>query len=118
MTQVEKLQREVETLRDRLARLSEASRRINDSLDFESVLQEVLDSARILTNARYGVFTLHNDLGERPTFLTSGLTPDVTRKLWDWHEGMGIYSYLRGIPQPLRLNDFLGHMKTLGLPEY
>ncbi|MXX26654.1 MAG: response regulator [Caldilineaceae bacterium SB0668_bin_21] len=118
MTQVIKLQREVETLRDRLARLSEASRRINDSLDFESVLQEVLDSARILTNARYGVFTLHNDLGERPTFLTSGLTPDVTRKLWDWQEGMGIYSYLRGIPQPLRLNDFLGHMKTLGLPEY
>ena len=118
MTQVEELKLEVETLRDRLARLSEASRRINDSLDFESVLQEVLDSARILTNARYGVFTLHHDLGERPTFLTSGLTPDVTRKLWDWHEGMGIYRYLRGIPQPLRLRDFLGHMSTLGLPEY
>ena len=118
MTQVEELQMEVETLRDRLARLSEASRRINDSLDFESVLQEVLDSARILTNARYGVFTLHNDLGERPTFLTSGLTPDVTQKLWNWHEGMGIYQYLRGIPEPLRLRDFLGHMKTLGLPEY
>ncbi len=118
MTQVEKLQLEVQTLRDRLARLSEASRRINDSLDFESVLQEVLDSARILTSARYGVFTLHNDLGERPTFLTSGLTPDVTRKLWDWHEGMEIYRYLRGIPQPLRLRDFLGHMSTLGLPEY
>ena len=118
MTQVEKLQLEVETLRDRLARLSEASRRINDSLDFESVLQEVLDSARILTNARYGVFTLHNDLGERPTFLTSGLTPDATQKLWDWHEGMGIYQYLRGIPEPLRLKDFLGHMESLGLPEY
>ena len=118
MTQVEKLQREVATLRDRLARLSEASRRINDSLDFESVLQEVLDSARILTNARYGVFTLHNDLGERPTYLASGLTPDVTQKLWDWHEGLKIYQYLRGIPQPLRLKDFLGYMKTLGLPEY
>ena len=118
MTQVEKLLLEVETLRDRLARLSEASRRITDSLDLESVLQEVLDSARLLTNARYGVFTLHNDLGDRPTFLTSGLTPVVTRKLWDWHEGMGIYQYLRGIPEPLRLKDFLGHMKMLGLPEY
>ncbi len=118
MTLVETLQQEVETLRNRLARLNEASRRINDSLDFESVLQEVLNSARVLTNARYGVFTLHNDFGERPTFLTSGLTPDVTRKLWDWHEGMGIYQYLRGIPEPLRLKDFLGHMKALGLPEY
>ena len=118
MTQVEKLQLEVETLRDRLARLSEASRRINDSLDFESVLQEVLDSARLLTSARYGVFTLHNDLGQPPTFLTSGLTPDAAQQLWDWHEGMGIYQYLRDIPEPLRLKDFLGHMKMLGLPEY
>lgn len=118
MTQVEELQLEVETLRDRLARLSEASRRITDSLDLESVLQEVLDSARLLTSARYGVFTLHNDLGEQPTFLTSGLTPDAAQKLWDWHEGMGIYQYLRAIQQPLRLKDFLGHMKSLGLPEY
>ena len=45
MTQIEKLEQEVITLRDRLARLTEASHRINDSLDFESVLQGVLDSA-------------------------------------------------------------------------
>ena len=34
---------------DRLSRLSEASRRINESLDIHTVLQEVLDSARALT---------------------------------------------------------------------
>ena len=118
MTQVEKLQQEVETLRDRLARLNEASRRINDSLDFESVLQGVLDSACLLTNARYGVITLHNELGERPTFLTSRLTPEVTQKLWDWQEGQRIYEYLRGIQEPLRLRDFLGHTRALGLPEF
>ena len=38
--------REVEALRERLSRLSEASRRINESLDFDTVLQGVLDSAR------------------------------------------------------------------------
>ena len=45
-------------LRERLARLSEASRRINESLDFDTVLQGVLDSACALTGARYGVMTL------------------------------------------------------------
>ena len=35
-------------LRDRLTRLSEASLRINESLDFDTVLQGVLDSARAL----------------------------------------------------------------------
>ena len=40
------LMRENEALRGRLSRLSEASLRINQSLDFDTVLQGVLDSAR------------------------------------------------------------------------
>ena len=46
---------------DRLSRLSAASLRINESLDFETVLQGALDSARSLTAARYGVMTLLDD---------------------------------------------------------
>ena len=45
---------EIEVLRERLTKLSEASLRINESLDFNSVLQEIADSARGLTQARYG----------------------------------------------------------------
>ncbi len=37
---------------DRLSRLSRASLRINESLDFDTVLQGVLDAARSLTAAR------------------------------------------------------------------
>ena len=43
--------REVEALRERLSRLSEASLRINESLEFDTVLQGVLDSARPLAGA-------------------------------------------------------------------
>ena len=57
------LARENEALRERLSRLSEASLRINESLDFETVLQGVLDSARSLTGSRYGVITLLDDAG-------------------------------------------------------
>ena len=45
----DELLRENQALRERLARLSQASRRINESLDFDTVLQEVVDSARSLT---------------------------------------------------------------------
>ncbi len=41
---------ETAALRDRLSRLSEASLRIDESLEFETVLQGVLDSARSLTS--------------------------------------------------------------------
>ena len=46
--------REIAELRDRLSRLSQASLRINESIDFDTVLQGVLDSACSLTGARYG----------------------------------------------------------------
>ena len=60
LKQPDELTRENEDLRERLSRLSEASLRINESLDFDDVLQGVLDSARgSLTGARYGVLTLH-----------------------------------------------------------
>ena len=46
---------------DRLSRFSQASLRINESLEFDTVLQGVLDSPRSLTAGRYGVMTLLDD---------------------------------------------------------
>ena len=58
MEQPEQPQREIQALRERLSLLSQASLRINESLDFDRVLQGALDSARSLTGARHGVMTL------------------------------------------------------------
>ena len=55
---------EIARLRECLSLLSQASRRINESLDFDDVLQGTLDSARSLTAARYGVMTLRDGAGE------------------------------------------------------
>ena len=54
---------DTEALRDRLSRLSEASLRINESLDPDTVLQEVMDNARALTGARFGAITTLDDEG-------------------------------------------------------
>ena len=43
---------ETQPPRDRLSRLSGASLRINETLEFDNVLQEVVASARTLTGAR------------------------------------------------------------------
>ena len=45
LTDAEALRNEVAGLKDRLARLSEASIRISENLDTEAVLQEVVNSA-------------------------------------------------------------------------
>ena len=118
MKNSDELARENEALRDRLSRLSEASLRINESLDFETVLQGALDSACSLTGARYGVITLTGALGRMEDSVTSGLTPEEHRRFQDFPEGMLFFEYLNGISQPLRLRDFHSYMRSLGLPEF
>ena len=109
---------QVRALRDRLARLSEASLRINESLDYDTVLQGVLDSARTLTGARYGVIILVDDVGGIGEFLSSGFTPEEEQNLWGLPERDLLIEYLSNASGPLRLADFCGHLRAGGLPEY
>ena len=110
--------REIAELRERLSRLSDASRRINESLDFDRVLQDVLDSARALTGARYGVMTLAGDSGEIEDFLSSGMTAEETGHLWDIEEGPQLLTYFSSLPEPLRVPDLVGHARSAGLPDF
>ena len=118
MEQADEPQREIAELRDRLSRLSQASLRINESLDFDTVLQGVLDSACSLTGSRYGVITLLDDSGRIQDFVTSGLTAEEHRRFTDLPEGMMFFQYLSNIQEPLRLRDFHSHIRSLGLPEF
>ena len=110
--------REIAELRERLSRLSEASRRINESLDFDTVLQEVLDSARSLTGGRYGVMTLTGDSGQIEDFLSSGMTGEETEQLWQLPQGPQLIGYLGSHVEPLRVRDLVGHLGSVGLPAF
>ena len=118
MRNADELERENGALRERLSRLSQASLRINESLDFETVLQGVLDSACSLTGARYGVIALVGASGRIEDSVTSGLTSEEHRRFMDFPEGIPFFEYLNGISQPLRLRDFHSYMRSLGLPEF
>ena len=93
MSREDELRREVEVLRHRLSRLSAASLRINASLDFDTVLQGVLDSARSLTGARYGVLTL-DDAGRLQDLLFSGLTEQEVQHFRALPDGPQVFAYL------------------------
>ncbi len=105
----------VEPQGDRLSRLSAASLRINESLDFDQVLQGALDSARSLTGARHGVMTLIGDDGALEDFLSSGLSGEESEQLWLMPDGLRIFQALTGISEPLRLTDLVEHLGGLGL---
>ena len=118
MKSAEDLLRENKFLRSRLSKLSEASLRINESLDFDKVLQGVLDSARSLTGALHGVMVFLSDSLEVQNFLTSGLTPEQAAQLWNMADGKRFFERIGGFSKPVRLGDFQGYIRELDLPEF
>ena len=117
MTQTDGPDREIAELRERLSRLSEASIRITEDLDFSSVLQGVLDAARSLTGARYGVIVLHDAAGNAEDSLSSGMTRDEAERVWAIPGSTKHFEYLSSIPGPVRVPDLLDYITSLGLPE-
>ena len=118
MTQSSDLERENRALRERLSRLSEASLRINESLEFDTVLQEVLDSARLLSGASYGIITLFNDSGAVAAFLASGMTPEEAEGVRAMADGPQFLEHLRSLSVPVRTAHLTGYAHSIGLADF
>ncbi len=108
--------REIDRLRARVAMMSEVSRRITNSWDLDTVLREVVDGARSLTDARYGAVGMFDDSGRVRDFITSGITSDEPRQSGSSHEEPGPLRYLNEIQEPLRLPDFARYPQSSGFP--
>ena len=106
-----------EQLRQRLSKLSDASLRITASLDLNTTLQAVIDSARSLTDARYGALLVFDDHGDVQEFLTSGITAEQIRLAGSWPKAIGLLGHLRDIQKPLRLSDIADHPTSTGFPK-
>ena len=118
MDQPDELHRRIEQLEERLSRLGEASLRINESLDFDTVLQEAVDSARALTASSYGALTIPGEVFRRPAFFASGLTREEYQGFWDMPEALGFFEYFSGLEEPLRVSNIDAHLKTLNMPDF
>ena len=100
---------------ERFSKLCAGLLRISASLDLDTLLREVVDSARALTGARSGVITTVDEMGRPRRFVTSGLTPDEHRQLEGWDDGRHLFEHLRNLPLPLRLGGFPDYVRSLGL---
>ena len=111
------LLQEVEALRARLSKLSEASLRVSDTLDINTVLKEVIDNARDLTDARYGALLTYEQSGGIQDFITSGLSAEEIERLNVLPKGLGLLGYMNEIREPLRLADISSHPSSVGFPD-
>ena len=108
-------QRRIEALEERFLRLSGAIQRIIARTDLDTILQEVVDSARALTGARYGVVTTVDAAGSPQDVVMSGLTPEEQQELTDWPDGLRLFAHFQGLDAPLRLDDLPAYVRALGL---
>ena len=114
MTDHDRTAAENAALRARISALSAASLRISASLDLETVLNEVVESARALTGARYGAIATIDEDGAPQDFVTSGFTADEHRNMVEWPDGPRLFEYFRDLPGPLRIPDVPAYIRSLG----
>ncbi len=118
MDRFEELERENAALREHLSRLSQASLRINESLELDSVLQGVLDSAKLLTEARLAVLTLLDEQGQIQDVLSSGMATAGALGIWNTPDGIRTLEFLDDLTGPIRIPDELGRFRAMGIPEF
>ena len=114
MSAEDDLRREIATLRARFAALGAASVRIGASLELETVLQEVVDSARALTDVRIAFIATIDGTGAPEHFVSSGLSEDEYRRLLEWPDGPRVFEHVRDLDGPLRVADFSAFLRSLG----
>ena len=102
---------------ERLRRLLEVGRTLVSELQLESVLRQVLETARELTGARYAALGI---LGERKQelerFLYVGIDEQTRREIGPLPRGRGVLGELIRRPEPLRLPDVTEHPRSYGFP--
>jgi signal transduction histidine kinase len=112
-------------MQDRLARrnrellaLDRAARDIYGELSIETILQKVIDQARLLLEARYGAIAVVDASSEIRQFLTSGLDDETGRRIGEPPQGKGLLGVVLNNGEILRLDDLEADPRAAGLPPH
>ena len=110
----QELAREYAVLKERFAALCSATLRVSATLDVDIVLHEIVDCARALSHARYGVIVRTGDGGQALDFITSGVRAEEKRRMADWPDGPKLFHHFANLRGPLRLDDLSSYVRELG----
>ena len=116
MTNSDDARREHRALCERVSALNAAILRISATLDPDTVLADVVQSARELTGARYGVIVTVDKAGAPRESVLSGFTPEQEQKVLAWPDGSHLFERLRELPAPLRVADLPAYFCSNGIP--
>ncbi len=97
-----------------MSRLSAASVRISASLDLDTVLHEIVESARVLTDAACGVITTIDAAARPQGFVSTGLTPEARERMRSWSDGPRLFAHFKDLSGPIRLSDVPAYARSLG----
>lgn len=99
-----------------VARLTEAVLTVTRGLELEAVLQNVVEAAATLLDARYAALGVLGQGEELQQFVHTGFDGDL-ETVGNLPTGKGILGLLIRDPKPLRLRDLTTHEQSYGFPE-
>ena len=101
-------------LRERISALCSAMLRISASLELDTVLRHIAESARALTGAGCGIITTVDAEGRVEDSVFSGFSPEEQSRLENWPEASSLFGHFRDLPGPVRLSDLAAYVGALG----
>ena len=117
LAETNRMERDVEFLRDRLAKIGAAFMRIHSSLETDAVLQAIIDSCCLLTDARYGAILTFDESGKAEKFVTCGISAEEQRQMGRLPMGQGLLAHMSETEGTLRLSDIADYPKSVGFPD-
>jgi signal transduction histidine kinase len=107
----------VKTRQDRTRALVEAGIALSAELSLDAVLQKLVETAAVLTEARYAALGVLDPSGQHlERFLTTGVDEDTHRAIGDLPTGRGILGVVIRDAAPLRLHDLREDPRSVGFP--
>lgn len=114
---VEQHQAEAQRRSEQLAALHKAALILTKEVDLATVLQRVVDEARILAEAQYGAVGVLNEDGKYiDQFITSGITPQQRAVLGPPPRGHGLLGVLIKLGQSIRIPIISEDPRSVGFP--
>lgn len=107
---------ELEERNRQLEALNQAAIAIASELSLENVLQEIVDSARVLVGARYAALGVPNVDGTMETFVFSGMVSRATAVIEHFPIGLGLLGAIVREKRPIRVPNIKDDPRAAGFP--
>lgn len=115
---VSRMQRQLERQNRELLALHWAALDIYGEVSLRTVLQKVVDQARLLLEAKYGAISVYDEKGLVNEFIVSGMSEEQREAIGSPPEGKGLLGLVLRRGQRLRLADVLQDPRSAGFPPH